>query len=88
MDLNDWMKKNLVEELNIDFSKIKVIAQNKDGTLKLNADGRWVNKCSIAALKAATDNKLHIVYRKKEDWKNPAWVTVYDWSKEEENGSC
>lgn len=84
MDLNDWMKKNLIEDLTVDFSKIKVIAQNKNGTLKLNADGRWVNQCSIAALKDAKDNKLHIIYRKKEDWKNPNWVAAYDWAEEEE----
>lgn len=80
MDLNDWAKKNLIDEMTVTFDKIKVIAQNKDGSLKLNADGHWVNKCSVNAIKAAQDKAaLHIVYRKKEGWKNPAWITDFDW---------
>jgi hypothetical protein len=85
MDLKNWADKNLVDEVKVPFSKIKVISQNKNGTLKLNADNHWVNYASINSIKEAQkDEVLHIVYRKKEEWKNAAWLTAYDWSLEEE----
>lgn len=86
VNLNDWCKKNLITDTTVPFDKCTVTDRNKDGSLKLICDGKWVNKASIPAIKeAVSSGKLHIVYVENPEWKNGgAWLTAYDAAKREE----
>ena len=92
MNLKDWANKNLATHKDVSLDKCKVTQQNKNGTVKIVADGCWVNMASPEAIKdAIAKNSLSIEFVKRPDWQRANWITTYDLAKlqeEDNNGTC
>lgn len=87
LNYKDFANKNMKTEKEVTLESMKFNNElNKNGTVKAVADNIWLNQLSLQAIEDAANNnagKLKIVFRKKDNWKNGAWLAAFDWAIEE-----
>ena len=88
LNYKDFANKKMKTEKEVTLESMKFNNElNKNGTVKaVTQDNIWLNQLSLQAIEDAANNnagKLKIVFRKKDSWKNGAWLAAYDWAIEE-----